>query len=212
MEQDNNSLQESHRTAVSTRALVIVLLLLWLLSARHFGEPFLFFEHPVSALGALKTPSGAPNGAGAALFILSMLVTSVWMALLTRSCLTSPGTFSRIFAFLHALGALGALLAGVPTDVCKPVHSIGSGMLVFSHLALTCIRIYLHRREYHPAAFILRLALLLVPVLIYAWCWFTWQEEVVQLAQKAAFAALFFFEYTSVGEQTIEVRLSLIKT
>lgn len=176
----------------TTYRMVTGILVLWSLAMLIYAERFRIFEFAISSLGSVHTPNGHQNRNSMLLFILSMGFAAQAMLRLCFHYHRGQGANYRIYRFLYLFGAAGALIACIPTDIHKPLHSLGSGMLVFSHVFITVTRILSQSRYPSEKTAVIRLIVLMTPILIYAYTWAFWQEQPVQFFQKSALFVLFF--------------------
>ena len=197
------ALSPSQQIEHTTLLLILQMVLFWIFGMHAYSEKFRFWEYAVSYLGALRTVNGHANTPSLIWFVTSMLI-SAWfmhrMSVLNKNRQIVNGS---IYQVLYTMGWIGSLIICCPKDISRPVHAMGAGLLVFSHVMLSLVRILAQGRLMKTHSTVTRLLLLLVPVLLYAYCWAFWIESVVQVFQKLAFAALFYVEIITTRERLV---------
>ncbi len=175
-----------------TMLLILQTALLWFFAMNAYAGKFMFWKYAVSYLGAVRTVNDLDNTPSRIWFVLSMLISACFMLRMAAICREQQIVNGNIYRVLYTLGSIGSLIICCPKDISQPVHATGAGLLVFSHVMLSLTRITVQSRLLKTRSMVIRLLILLIPVLAYAYCWVMWIETVVQLIQKFAFAALFY--------------------
>jgi hypothetical membrane protein len=196
----------------TTNLMISGILAFWFLAIINYGEPFRFFYHAFSSLGSLETPGGFPNQRSVIYFVISMLIVSNLMWSLARFYRQNKPVNGNYYAFLYYLGSVGAIITCMPVSISKPIHSVGSGLLVFSHVFITLIRILSQKGRASTFHLVLRIFLLFIPILAYAYTWAAWKEDVVQFYQKIAFTFLFMLEQKCSQEHLISFEQPLFSS
>ncbi|MBC8452352.1 MAG: hypothetical protein H8D65_00685 [Spirochaetes bacterium] len=209
MRRDYQQIPGSLFVSQNTNLLISTLVLLWFLAMIFFAEPYKFWQFAISALGSTLTPNGSPNGISVCLFIGSMAAAFSIMWRLAGFYRFMQTANYKIYAFLYYMGSFGAVVICYPSNVSKPIHSIGGALIVFSHVFITLTHIMAQKKIVPKRRFILRIVMLAVPVLIYAFVWLIWVPAIVQFFQKTAFIALFSVEKLTTNAEHISLEQNL---
>lgn len=155
-----------------------------------YGQPFLFWQYPLSHLGATLTENGFNNMRAAYLFISDMLVSSIIMLIITYFFWQNKNIRYYAFKFyLSLFSGIGFILAAFPCNLYDPIHIAGSAITITSFWLL--IIIFLQEiKKYFYYAYIL-LHLLLHSTLIAYALTFILNFPSKQLFQKLAVLGLF---------------------
>ncbi len=112
-----------------------------------YGEKFLFWEYPVSSLGATVTVNGYDNSTSQCIFDSGMAISGIMLILLSKDIRYTHDivTHSTQKELLCRIGGIGFFIMLYPHNINNFIHSIGSGFAVGS-LWLSSM-IYLHELQ-----------------------------------------------------------------
>lgn len=196
----------------NTNYLITSLTVFWFFAMLLFAEPYKFWEFSISSLGSTITPNGYPKGISVFIFILSMTAAFSIMWRLARFYRKNRSVNYKIYAFLFYLGSVGAVVICYPSNISKPLHSIGGALIVFSYVFITLTHILAQRKILSKHWFIIRILALSIPVLIYALIWLVWIPSIVQFFQKMAINILFVLEKSTTKVEFISFEQNLFST
>ena len=155
-----------------------------------YGEPFLFWEYPLSDLGRTVTEGGYPNTFSFLLFSLAMLICgSIMLAIGLNFKRSGTIPNMRIKKNLSYVAAAGYFIALFPHNISNPVHSVGSAMFVGSLWGLSIIFLLEARHQISPSKFYLLQLILQGTVITYA-INFIFDTPIRQITQKFAVVGL----------------------
>ena len=195
------------------RLLVLIMIVFIGAAALLYPERFLLRSHPFSYLGGRQTPQGLRNLLSRLVYDGGMLLCALTMYLLARYYHRKhPVPVSHTYELLSYLSALGYVFMVAPCDVesLRFPHSLGSGLVVGSHLFLTLFRLLALRHSLGTKLILVLLALLLVPVLMYAGMWAT-GHPAQALYQKPAFAVIIILELYAAYQSRIHGEIRILR-
>ncbi len=104
-----------------------------LLAILLYGETFVFFEYPLSGLGATETVNGFPNRPAMLVFVADMIVVGILLVIISVTTARDRTLNNRgLRSVLAATGGFGAFIATFPHNVFPVQHTLGSAFLVGS--------------------------------------------------------------------------------
>ncbi|MGM0432108.1 MAG: hypothetical protein ACQEQU_05285 [Spirochaetota bacterium] len=106
-----------------------------------FGEPFHVWSHPLSALGALRTPGGYPNEASSCVYTALMWLNGLYFFGLGAKLRSSSGWLQKQCSRLSLLTAFGMVISSAPHDMYHNLHAIGTGTAVFGLLMMNTLAV-----------------------------------------------------------------------
>ena len=171
------------------RLLVIVNVVLMAAAILAYGEPFLFWQYPLSDLGATVTENGLPNAWSFVLFLLDMLISSSIMATYAYQTRAQLITVHDRWQLLLGSGAtVGFIITAYPPNLNDPIHIAGATLMVVSLWLLGILFLERYRKT-SPGRGLVGHLILHGPLFVYAALFFLGIPE-KQIAQKFAFVSL----------------------
>ena len=131
--ESTNSSQRPQAARDHLVGLVAVNLVLIPAAILTYGEPFRFWQLPLSDLGVPWTRNGQPNFVSFTLFAVNMAIGAIVMASLAVTCIRSRTVaYRRVKSGLAILASAGFVVGTVPHDPFHYVHLAGCASMVGS--------------------------------------------------------------------------------
>ncbi|NQT58233.1 MAG: hypothetical protein HQ557_04540 [Bacteroidetes bacterium] len=209
MKKDYQQISGSLFVSQNTNLMISSLVVFWFFAMIFFAEPYKFWQFSISSLGSTVTPNGYTNRTSVLMFIMSMAAAFSIMWRLARFYRLTKSVNYKIYAFLYYWGSIGTVVICYPSNISNPIHSIGGGLLVFSHVFITLTHILAQKKLISMRQFVLRIVTLSIPVLAYAFLWLILETPIVQFFQKIAFIILFMLEKRTTRADLISLEQNL---
>jgi hypothetical protein len=201
-DQQENYLRRIYRGTINC------MIMMYILGAVFYADPFHFRQHALSELGTTRTLLGTPNLASALFVTAGMFITGRLLLEAARVYRYNAFYSQRYLksGFL-CCASLGAFIAMVPNNLLHLVYTISSALLIgvvfLLILFMTC-----DSKVYHsPALVYLAMSILGGTVLVYAITFFS-RLEIKQAVQKICLISLQFILYQ---RSRIQLNLSALE-
>jgi len=186
--------------------------LMYLLAAVFYADPFSFWQHALSELGTTKTLLGTANTPSALIVTSGMFITG--RLLLEAARIYRINDFYTNRSLKSALlycASLGAFIAISPNDLFHTIHTIGSAFLVGGIFLLSMVLAWDSQAYYSKGIVILVMAILVICILFYAVTFFS-DMAIKQAAQKICLISLLLILFQrsrlSLNEEAIKSQIN----
>ena len=177
------------------RWIVLNIIIIYLLGALFYADPFHIWQHALSEVGTTKTLLGTPNLPSAVIVMSGMFITGRLLLGAARVYHNNDFYHGRYLksGFLY-IASLGAFISIAPNNILHLQHTIGSAMLIGSIFLLNLVMAWEYRTQYDPVKINLVMLSLGMTIIAYVVTYFS-GLEIKQTAQKICLANLLLVLY-----------------